>query len=155
MQSDSAVQTSALLSSFGLRTTQDLQLLGGGPEASELMEGIRDKLSVGDRAKLRLLVGDHAHLDRIVQGEKTPVLSRAHRESGHRPAVSNKHRTSLRLLQDRAAGDGLSLDTIAIAVSVLIGAAGYVLQAYTSRRAERTQQQQDHANQVAEVRRQR
>eukprot|EP01052_Picozoa_sp_SAG31_P050816 SAG31_NODE_11778_length_999_cov_1.287778_1_plen_150_part_01 len=32
MQPDPAVQASSLLSSFGLRTAQDLQLLGGGPE---------------------------------------------------------------------------------------------------------------------------
>eukprot|EP01052_Picozoa_sp_SAG31_P038129 SAG31_NODE_5037_length_2783_cov_49.453800_2_plen_400_part_00 len=155
MQPDPAVQASSLLFNFGLRTAQDLQLLGGGPEASELMGAIRDKLSLGDRAKLRLLVGDHAHVERIVRDGST-VWPRAQREAGHPPVLGeNKHQTPWRLLQEHTAEDGLSTDTIAIVLSVLVGAAGYVLQALTARRAEHAQQEQDRANQHAETRRQR
>eukprot|EP01052_Picozoa_sp_SAG31_P000909 SAG31_NODE_28_length_32713_cov_39.100509_19_plen_352_part_00 len=52
-------------------------------------------------------------------------------------------------------GRGISPDAIAIVLSVLVGAAGYVIQAYTARRAERAQQQQAQELHTAEQARQR
>jgi hypothetical protein len=49
----------------------------------------------------------------------------------------------------------MSVDTIAIVLSVLVGAAGYVVQAHTARRAERAQEQQTLEMQAAEQARQR
>ena len=49
----------------------------------------------------------------------------------------------------------MSTDTIAIVLSVLVGAAGYLVQAMTARRAERSlaeQAQEQHANEVVQQR---
>eukprot|EP01052_Picozoa_sp_SAG31_P040368 SAG31_NODE_5828_length_2306_cov_1.451744_2_plen_370_part_00 len=65
-------------------------------------------------------------------------------------------RTSRRMLQGGdSSGSGISADTIAIVLSMLVGAAGYVVQARTARRAERAQEQQAHELHTAEQARQR
>eukprot|EP01052_Picozoa_sp_SAG31_P006623 SAG31_NODE_306_length_17979_cov_7.825447_10_plen_177_part_00 len=48
------------LAALGFRTALDLRLLAGGPEAAELMGALRTsgELRIGDRSKIRLLVGD-------------------------------------------------------------------------------------------------
>ena len=44
---------------LGLRTALDLRIIGGRPEALELMAALREAgLSVGDRSKIRLLLED-------------------------------------------------------------------------------------------------
>eukprot|EP01052_Picozoa_sp_SAG31_P053752 SAG31_NODE_13940_length_836_cov_1.267300_1_plen_191_part_01 len=55
------------LASLGFETVLDLRLLAGGPEAAELMAELRTDggLSIADRAKIRLLVGDREHLARV------------------------------------------------------------------------------------------
>lgn len=61
-------QTAQLMLELGVRTALDLQLLGGGPEAEELMGELQAVgLSLGDRAKVRLLIGDRTHLGRFAQ----------------------------------------------------------------------------------------
>ena len=52
------------LAAHGFQTALDLRLLAGGPEAAELMAalGTGGELSIADRAKIRLLVGDQTHL---------------------------------------------------------------------------------------------
>ena len=53
-----------LLEGLGLRTAVDLRLLGGGPEAFETMNALKAAgISIGDRSKIRMLVGDRAHLE--------------------------------------------------------------------------------------------
>ena len=52
----------------GHHALRHLQLLAGGPEAAELMDELRTsgELSIADRAKIRLLVGDREHLARVL-----------------------------------------------------------------------------------------
>ena len=58
-----------LLEGLGLRTALDLRLLGGGQEAQETMDALKTAgISVGDRSKIRMLVGDRAHLGRLFGG---------------------------------------------------------------------------------------
>ena len=56
-----------LLAGLGFQTALDLRLLGGGPEAEELMGELQadGRLNIGDRAKVRLLIGNRAHLRRL------------------------------------------------------------------------------------------
>jgi type II secretory pathway pseudopilin PulG len=60
-----------------------------------------------------------------------------------------------RLQCSDANSGGIAVDTNAIVLSVLVGAAGYVVQAHTARRAERAQEQQAMEMQTAEQARQR
>eukprot|EP01052_Picozoa_sp_SAG31_P043656 SAG31_NODE_7343_length_1713_cov_3.416357_1_plen_228_part_10 len=57
--------TAELLAKHGFQTALDLRLLiSGGPEESELMEQLREpgRISIGDRSKVRLLLGDGSEL---------------------------------------------------------------------------------------------
>ena len=137
---------------LGLRTALDLRIIGGRPEALELMAALREAgLSVGDRSKIRLLLEDQGHLDRVVVGD------RAHRDDEHdssgsiaardatmRDAASQAllgtegddrkadrgqndgdHSLHQRRLQAAVGGSGgMSMDTVAIVLTVLIGAVG-------------------------------
>eukprot|EP01052_Picozoa_sp_SAG31_P050022 SAG31_NODE_11227_length_1052_cov_0.806925_1_plen_264_part_00 len=51
--------------------------------------------------------------------------------------------------------DEMSLDTIAIALSVLVGAAGYIIQAYSARQADQAAEVRQQELQISETRRQR
>ena len=55
------------LAGLGLRTALDLQLMQvGGPFAMKLMDALAAaEVSLGDRAKIRLLVGDRPHFGRL------------------------------------------------------------------------------------------
>ena len=123
------------LAALGFETALDLRLLAGGPEAEDLMAALSTggELRIADRAKIRLLVGDQAHLARM-SGLSAPSGDEADREQGEQAAAPGRHRQ----LQD---GDpdrgGLSDDTIAIVFSVCVGVCGYLLQAWTSDRASR------------------
>eukprot|EP01052_Picozoa_sp_SAG31_P001737 SAG31_NODE_58_length_29669_cov_20.244978_28_plen_102_part_00 len=95
----------------------DLQLLaitGNGPEADELMRELRQNgLRIADRAKIRLLIGGlDTRLASVVESDDpSTTLSNSQRRRG----------------QDREhadCGGAMSMDTIAIVFSVLVGAAG-------------------------------
>lgn len=88
-----------------LRTALDLKLLGGGPEAKELIATMKTKsVSIGTRAKVRLLVGDQEHLARFeaagsMFGHPAP---RAPEEAGM---------SMWRRVQDEKGEEGMSMDT--------------------------------------------
>jgi hypothetical protein len=121
------------LAAHGFVTALDLQLLAGGPEAAELMAALSTggELSIADRAKIRLLVGEQTHLARLVM-TPSPSEDVADRDQGEQAAARGRRRQ----LQDGGADRGtLSADTIAIVFSVCVGVCGYLLQAWTSHRA--------------------
>eukprot|EP01052_Picozoa_sp_SAG31_P059617 SAG31_NODE_18892_length_619_cov_0.907692_1_plen_153_part_01 len=64
------INPNQLLAELGVHSRLDLQLLGGGPEATELIESLSGSLSLGDRSKIRLLVGDRVHLARVAAVEE-------------------------------------------------------------------------------------
>eukprot|EP01052_Picozoa_sp_SAG31_P024405 SAG31_NODE_2074_length_6511_cov_11.947754_1_plen_517_part_00 len=161
-----------VLQRLGFRNALDLQLLGGGPEADVLMAALEKEeegagLSIGSRAKIRLLVGDGAHLDRVSYAGGCGAAAGAEQDRSSQVTASSAaslpnlmYRTS-RLLEERADGSqegkisGMSSDTIAIVLSVLVGAAGYLVQAYTSQRADRSlaeQAREQHAHELVQQR---
>ena len=120
--------TAELLAKHGFQTALDLRLLrAGGAEEAELMGQLRaGRISIGDRSKVRLLLG--------VGGSELRSGSSAHQQCGGSDRAGAGF---TRQLQD-GADQGMSVDTIAIVASVLVGAAGYLVQAYTARRAEQS-----------------
>ena len=125
LQPDTVRTLQPVLASLGLRTVLDLQLLAGGPDATALMQFISesDLANIGELAKIRLLVGDQEHLSKIASVEK-----REH-EDDHQPPnrrPSSGHSQERRWLQEQA-DDGMSMDTVAIVLSLLVGAAGYIV----------------------------
>eukprot|EP01051_Picozoa_sp_SAG22_P006765 SAG22_NODE_454_length_10311_cov_4.304446_1_plen_590_part_00 len=127
------------LAAHGFATALDLRLLAGGPEAAELMTELRTggKLSIADRGKIRLLVGDAAHLARVsMLSSSHPSGSTAARpgqgknnddQEGERAAPRNVRQ----LQEDGDSGSGaLSAVTLAIVFSVLVGVLGYLFQAW-------------------------
>ena len=145
-----------LLEEHGFRTALDLRLLDAvGAEAAELMEELRQGgVSIGDRSKVRLLLGEPAGdcggtRRFAAPSESEPATMMA---LGADPGSVWRRR----LQEQPAVGSGgMSLDTIAIVLSVLVGAAGYLVQAYTARRAERSlaeQAQELHARELVRQR---
>ena len=68
-----ARRVSELLAELGFRTALDLELLGGGEEVAEVLEGLKaGGVSPADRAKIRVLVGDQDHLRRLGSGGSWP-----------------------------------------------------------------------------------
>ena len=66
MPAVAARRASDALAGLGFATALDLQLLGGGEAAAELLAELKAAgLNFADRAKVRLLVGDRAHLERL------------------------------------------------------------------------------------------
>ena len=128
---DAAEQT---LAALGFQTALDLRLLAGGPEAAELMNALSTggELSIADRAKIRLLVGDQTHMARVVM-MSSHLEDVADHDQTEQATLSGRHRQ----LQEDAARGTLSTDTIAIVFSVCVGVCGYLLQAWTSHRATR------------------
>ena len=129
---DAARVAGQALRDHGFRSSLDLALLDGrGSEAEELLAELKrtSGLNIGDRARVRLLMGDRADLRRLSEGSPAEVESAAPRQLGQDLDVSR------RLLQEHAkagSGDGMSADTIAIVLSVLVGAAGYLVQVITT-----------------------
>ena len=124
------------LAALGFETALDLRLLAGGPEAAELMAALSTggELSIADRAKVRLLVGDRMHLARVATMPAPSEDVAPYLDQGEQAAAPGRHRQ----LQDGGADRGtLSADTIAIVFSVCVGVCGYLLQAWTSDRASR------------------
>ena len=133
LQPDTVRTLQPVLTSLGLRTVLDLQLLAGGPDATALMQFISesDLANIGELAKIRLLVGDQEHLSRITFVEKEHEDE--HQSPNRRPSVetgdwrpSSGSGQERRWLQEEG-HDGMSIDTIAIVLSLLVGAAGYVV----------------------------
>ena len=93
------------------------------------MEQLREpgRISIGDRSKVRLLLG--------VDGSELLRGGSAHDQCGGSDRADAGF--CRRQLQD-GKEQGMSVDTIAIVASVLVGAAGYLVQAYTARRAEQS-----------------
>eukprot|EP01052_Picozoa_sp_SAG31_P025677 SAG31_NODE_2266_length_6056_cov_4.832466_1_plen_540_part_00 len=146
-----------LLEEHGFRTALDLRLLDAvGAEAAELMEELRQGgVSIGDRSKVRLLLreptdncGGTRQCTAAPEGEPATTMT----SSADAPGSVRR-----RQLQQETAGSGggMSTDTIAIVLSVLVGAAGYLVQAYTARRAERSLAEQAQGQHVRELARQR
>ena len=173
-----ARRASGLLAELGFRTALDLELLGGGEAAAEVLEDLKaGGVSSADRAKIRVLVGDQDHLRRLGSGGSWPerlvpaasddvgrAQSTTSSASGHdasasvregAPAVSFVSGSRRALQEDSASVAGMSVDTFAIVLSVLVGVAGYILQAYTARRSERSQAQQALQSHAAEQERDR
>ena len=173
-----ARRASGLLAELGFRTALDLELLGGGEAAAEVLEDLKaGGVSSADRAKIRVLVGDQDHLRRLESGGSWPgrlesaalddvgrAQSTTSTASGHDASASVREGAaavsfvtgSRRALQeDSASVAGMSVDTFAIVLSVLVGVAGYILQAYTARRSERSQAQQALQSHAAEQERDR
>eukprot|EP01052_Picozoa_sp_SAG31_P049672 SAG31_NODE_10985_length_1075_cov_1.725410_1_plen_214_part_00 len=70
MPAAAARRASEALARLGFLTALDLKLLGGGQVAAELLAELKvDGLNFADRAKVRLLVGDWAHLERLSAAE--------------------------------------------------------------------------------------
>ena len=178
------------LAALGFDTALDLQLLGGGDAAAELLAELKaGGLGAADRAKVRLLVGDGEHLWRLAAssvpskpfgvdhdddaddadgddgahdeadyGSRTAASSPGPGHPSHSSSEGNDDAAvaySRRLQSSDADSGGMSADTIAIVLSVLVGAAGFVVQAHTARRAERAQEQQAMEVHAAEQARQR
>eukprot|EP01052_Picozoa_sp_SAG31_P036765 SAG31_NODE_4635_length_3081_cov_2.484574_4_plen_248_part_00 len=162
-----------LSSRLGIRTALDFSLVASdGAEAQELLEELRiARVSVGDRAKVRLLLRSQP----AACGEAVPDCHAAgDAGSAARARPRSVIQPQWRVLQTDNAEEGMSLDTIAIVLSVLVGGAGYILQvrgaqfvalrqvtpdnciarwprqAVTARRAEQAKQEQDRENHFAE-----
>eukprot|EP01052_Picozoa_sp_SAG31_P036080 SAG31_NODE_4448_length_3222_cov_34.014089_3_plen_536_part_00 len=165
MAAPAARRAGVMLAELGFRTTLDLELLGGGEAAAEVLSELQaGGVSPADRAKVRMLVGDHEHLRRLSLSRwwASPAAASGSRRScsnfdsdGQEEASSDRDWTRRKLQGSDTSGSGMSADTVAIVLSVLVGAVGYVLQAHTARRAERAQEQQAQQLQAAEQARQR
>ena len=90
------------------------------------------KLSIADRAKIRLLIGDSDHLARV--STSSPSSSAMDRDQDRDEAAPRHHRQLQDQDTDRST---LSADTIAIVFSVCVGVCGYLLQAWTAEKASR------------------
>eukprot|EP01052_Picozoa_sp_SAG31_P052684 SAG31_NODE_13120_length_891_cov_1.255051_1_plen_225_part_00 len=124
-----AARTAQALATLGLRTALDLRLLGGGAEAEELLLELQrlqteQVVSLGGRAKLRLLMVGGPQLpmfDDHLTDDANAVSGGVLQMTADVPALTmtRRHLQSV---------DSVSLDTLAIVFSVLIGAAGYLVQ---------------------------
>jgi hypothetical protein len=119
----------AVLSGLGFRTALDLQLLASQPEAEELMLALKKHdLPIGDRAKVRLLISDRAHRDRLFSA-RSFAKTRGDVPSTQKGSAIDENKEPTRVLQEKSGTiSGISIYTIAIVLSVLVGAAGYFVQ---------------------------
>ena len=154
VRSGTTKEIAQILGGLGFDATLDLQLLGqgGGSEVEELMAELKaSRVSIGDRGKIRLLLKSSssaaqpaAHFNVAAQ----PAAGSPPRQSGGPtgPHVAGEeifasidkvseaqdvNEIQHRLLQDAAGAENsqsMSMDTIAIALSVLFATAGYLLQ---------------------------
>lgn len=104
LQRQQVSDITALLSEFGFQTALDLQLLGNGPEGQETMIHLQARgISIADRAKMRLLLGDHAHLHQL-----TAAVSPSQTTD-----VGGRLRHTLRRgAQEESASTGMTADTV-------------------------------------------
>eukprot|EP01052_Picozoa_sp_SAG31_P029284 SAG31_NODE_2899_length_4933_cov_2.793795_5_plen_307_part_00 len=144
MPAAAARRAGEALAGLGFETALDLELLGGGDAASEVLAELKaGGVGPADRAKVRLLVGDREHLERLFSrrlspGHDEPGLDSAPAAAAASDGVSSGSEArggaahdqddTRRKLQSSGGDSGISADTIAIVLSVLVGAAGYVIQ---------------------------
>eukprot|EP01052_Picozoa_sp_SAG31_P020327 SAG31_NODE_1523_length_8012_cov_39.769240_2_plen_201_part_00 len=107
----------SVLVALGFRTVRDLRLLAGGPEAAELMDGLKADggLSIADRAKIRLLIGDRLHLERflVLSSPSTAAAAAPDVSASTREDRSNAAQHMPRSLQsDQTNHNNLSMETI-------------------------------------------
>jgi hypothetical protein len=119
----------SVLSNLGFWTALDLQLLASQPEVEELMLALKKHdLPIGDRAKVRLLISDRAHLDSLFSA-RSFAKTRGDVPSTQKGSAIDENKEPTRVLQEKSGtSSGISMDTIAIVLSVLVGAAGYFVQ---------------------------
>ena len=87
------------------------------------------RLSIGDRAKVRLLIGNRAHLRRLGAAPPPQGHGKMRWMDAALPGREGDEEPRRRVLQGKAeSDDGMSMDTIAIIFTVLVGAAGYLVQ---------------------------
>ena len=141
------------LAGLGLQTALDLRLvLGDGPDAHELMSDLQAAgLSLGDRSKIRLLVGDDrtaeqtgGHSSGRASNDAFSTVSIASADHSRRFAAASSPQRRLQADAADKAKDsgGMSTDTLAIMLTVMVGAVGYVMQGYLAQRAERVAAEQ-------------
>ena len=112
--------------SLGLEHDDDFAILNEG-EREEMMSGLGAQgISLGDRSKARHHFG-------ALQGDLPGLAGAGDAHPWDRTTVYSAPRR----MQD-SGGGGTNFDTIAIALSVLVGAIGYMVQAWSTRRAERS-----------------
>lgn len=132
LQPQPARAAARLLADHGFRLLLDLQLLGGGREGVDLMEQLATSgMNIAERAKIRLLVGDRAHVDRLLMATSISTSIDCPGPSDFAWELKSEQdglSLSARKLQDSAETEttGISMDTVAIVLSVLVGAAGCV-----------------------------
>jgi hypothetical protein len=139
-----AVLSKSILS-LGLLSLQDVRLLNA-PEQLELVKSLRDAgISLGSRSKLRRLSDSVHYTSRDCRQVVSSVDEKAPsdvRSSGQPVARSR--------LQERAAenfeSSGLSADTIALAVTAIIGIGSFVVQARVSKAADANQREIERAH---------
>ena len=93
-------------------------------------------LSIGDRAKVRVLLGDRARLGSLFPPASTAPGRLYGKSKPSADAIVNDLQDGRRL-QDTGSS-GTPYATIAIVLSVLIDAVGYMVQAWSTRRADRS-----------------
>ena len=71
LRPEAAEDTGRMLAGLGFQSALDLQLLAGGAEAAELLGELKTGgLPIGDRTKVRLLVGDSVHHGRLASAAR-------------------------------------------------------------------------------------
>eukprot|EP01052_Picozoa_sp_SAG31_P017805 SAG31_NODE_1234_length_9204_cov_9.297748_5_plen_238_part_00 len=116
------------MAALELRTTLDLRLLANTPEAEHLFASLAHSgISIGARAKVRLLLTsdlpDHV-ADEPQTGANGMQAMGAEWQQRVQGQMGVPRSGALRRLQQESQGTGLSLDSLAIMVSVLLGVAG-------------------------------
>eukprot|EP01052_Picozoa_sp_SAG31_P015250 SAG31_NODE_975_length_10623_cov_7.244964_9_plen_204_part_00 len=107
-----------VLLGHGFETALDLQLLVGQQLQEELAAELKTSgLSIGDRAKIQLLVGDGAERDRHPGESACATGNGCTQWTGHIGG-------GLRRRQQSSDESRLSTDTLAIVLSMLVGAMG-------------------------------
>lgn len=125
LQPAAAAETAELLAQHSIRTARDLQLLD--EDAAELLAELKGSgVAIGDRARIRLLIGyGERHRDiRIPWSGKSESSARQGSRADGMPNEIDAPRRRSRLQEDTGSESGVSFDTVAIVLSVLVGAAG-------------------------------
>jgi hypothetical protein len=126
-----------VLDAIELRSLQDIRMLDGG-ERAEMFTSLQAMgVGLGSRAKLRRLAYASSAAAERALAQSTEGLEHADWAPTQAEATSTR-----RQLQD----SGGSMDTIALAVTALLGIVSYFLQAKISRDAERSQKDSDRAH---------
>ena len=126
-----ADEAARLLAAMGFAAAVELEMLAADtPEMDELMHELKSAgLSVGDRSKVRLLVGDRRRFGQLAAHAPGDAGEMMHAARDHHfgDDANPVFPPSQRRLQTSGA-TGMSMDTIAIVFTVLIGATGYAVQ---------------------------